>query len=737
MSKKVYLWILNLGILASFFSVFLVNKNFLFPYISSKQIYFNIVIEVLTVFFIMALVKFPELRPKKSWITFGLLSYFFIILVLCFTGVDFNLSFWGDVERMLGFFHLAHFLIFYLIIITVFRTWNDWQILFNISIIASTLVALYGITNKIDYSTIGNTSYVAGYMIFNIFFAFLLIAKEKNWFIRPFYFIAIIFLLWAFKISDSSGGYVGFGIGLIVMLFLFSLFIKNKTKKIIALSSFAVFFILICSLFYFRNNETLKSTWVGNVINQISVGKNTFQTRLLSWRAAAKDFKNHPLLGTGFGNYAITFDKYFDPTFYNYTASETYFDRAHNNLIDITSTTGIFGLITYLSIFCAAGYYLINGFRKNKIVLSDFVLISSLVVAYFIQNLAVFDSLVTYISLMVLLGYIYYLSQNKEEEGVSLLKNYDEKISYDTKEIIGLLGLALIMSFIIFQYNYKVIKMLNYTILGQIYLNQGDLIKTYESYKKALSYNTPLDRDSRTSLMRSIYSTSVLNGLDIAKGNEILNYVIDLAEKNVDYNPKDSLAQLQLAQLYNTASQYNYTDQNKFFNYNNKALEAINKSIEASPRRIPNYFSKAQIYLTIGETKKSLETLEYALSLNTDYPDSYCQLAQLQFILKNENDGYKDMNVCLEKGGANLINSQTTLNKIATHYKEKKDPKHLAYVYEKYAQMSPNDANILVELSKIYLEAGDKENAINAANRAAAIDPRLKNSVEDYIKSLK
>lgn len=72
---------------------------------------------------------------------------------------------------------------------------------------------------------------------------------------------------------------------------------------------------------------------------------------MISWRGAVKDFHNHPVIGVGFGNYAIIFDKMFDSKFYNYATGDTYFDRAHNNLIDIASTTGLVGLITYLSIF--------------------------------------------------------------------------------------------------------------------------------------------------------------------------------------------------------------------------------------------------------------------------------------------------------------------------------------------------------------------------------------------------
>ena len=91
----------------------------------------------------------------------------------------------------------------------------------------------------------------------------------------------------------------------------------------------------------------------------------------------------------GFGNYADVFDRYFDARFYNYSRGETYFDRAHNNLIDITSTTGVVGLVAYLSIFVAVAIYLLR-LIKNKPGDFEPLILIGLFTAYFIQNLAVF-----------------------------------------------------------------------------------------------------------------------------------------------------------------------------------------------------------------------------------------------------------------------------------------------------------------------------------------------------------
>ena len=93
MSKNIYELILKGGLYLSLIAVLLVYNGFLFPFITTKQIYFNILIEVLSVFWIVYLLRFPEERPKKTWVSVGLVAYFSAVLLSSIFGIDFNLSF--------------------------------------------------------------------------------------------------------------------------------------------------------------------------------------------------------------------------------------------------------------------------------------------------------------------------------------------------------------------------------------------------------------------------------------------------------------------------------------------------------------------------------------------------------------------------------------------------------------------------------------------------------------------
>jgi len=737
MSQKMYLKILQIGVYVSLFFVFFVFKNLLFPYITSKQIPFNILMEVLFIILVAFVVKYPQYRPKKSYITFGMMAFFSIMIISSFTGVDYNLSMFGDVERMLGAFHILHFFILYLVIITAFKSWTDWKWLYVTSLVIAVLVSLNGLGEGAQaYSYIGNTAYVSGYLIFNIYFTILLFIKEKkDNSLRWLYLLPNLIFYFEFVKLQTTGALVGLGVSFMLMAFLYGVMYKNKKIRIATFSILVFLIALTAFVFLNRNSDFVKNTPPFSNISAISTQKATFQTRLISWRGGIKDLRNHPFLGVGHGNYAYIFDKYFDPAFYDITRGDTYFDRAHNNIIDIVSTTGFLGLLTYLSIFVALAYYLIRGYRKDYIDLHEFIILTSLFVGYFIQNLAVFDSFPTYQMLMISLGYVYWLNKKGEdvENGVSDIDGGDT--TFDNKEIYALLISGIIMLTIAYQYNVKPWKMLVGTIDGQKVAKNPELL--IAAYKKALSYDTVLDRDSRTSLIRMFSDPNSLTGLTVEKKKEYMDYIISLAEKNVAYNTHDSLNQMALAQVLNTAASIYQIGSESFMFYSSRALEAINKSIEATPGRVPVYYQKAQVYMTQGETDKALETLRYAYDLHPSYYDSSCYLGKTLIYLKKETEGYRYLDECVQSaGGADLLSPVGYVRSLVKRYVDKNDWESVEKLAKRIVTLEPTSAN-WINLAKLYVQRGEKDKAIEAVGAAVKLDPGIEQYAKEFLDNLK
>ncbi|MDD2354044.1 MAG: O-antigen ligase family protein [Patescibacteria group bacterium] len=731
MSAKKYLRILQGGIILSLLVVLFVFPSLLFPYISSKQLVFNILMELLFALWLVFIWKYPSYRPKFNFLVYSLAAYLLVILISSIFGIDFNLSFWGDVERMLGFFHILHFFLFFIILISVFRQEKDWRLLLNFSLIIATLVALIGLLGEKPHSTIGNTTYVSGYIIFNLFFAAILFFRSRSsW--RYIYFLPTLILLLQFKEMRTSGAIIGLAISILVALILIAILHRNKKLKI---TLFSLVGLAILSLFFIFSQQ--EASWFQNsFLKNLTSQKATFQTRLLSWQSAAKAFPQQPLLGTGFGNYAVIFDKYFNPVFFNYDKNETYFDRAHNNLIDIASTTGILGLVTYLSIFVFVAFYIISLWRRqgwhiDKTPLGrknlELVLLTALFIAYFVQNLAVFDSLVTYMGLMMALGFIYFLYENKMEDVLqNEVKNIEKR--GETFVLMGVLILALI---VINQFNIKPWRTLEGVIAGYTKLVSGEVIDGLDIFQQSLK-DGPLDRDGRSSLLNLIISNPIiLTSFTEEKAKNEFSYLESLALKNLEHNPQDSLFLLQTAQLYDLGSRVFASDLELKDKYSNLALDYTQKALISSPGRIPIYFVKAQIMSFKGDNAAALEVLEYAQSLNYDYADTSCRLAPLYKEMNRKDDAIDAYYNCIDNGVTSKLGGVNSLIEAAEFLVENEEYERSIVVLEELVKSYDSDPNMWFNLAQLYLLVEDDElKAREAANQAIVLDPSFVSKAE-------
>ena len=754
MSAKTYLRILQGGLIASLLIVFFVFSDLLFPFITSKQLSFNVLMEILFVIWLVFIMRYPAYRPKKSYITWGLAAYFLAILASCAVSVNFTLSFWGNAERMLGLFHLIHFLIFYLILITVFRSWKEWRLLFQVSLVVAVIVSFIGLNGANVYSTIGNTAYVSGYLIFNLFFGLLLFlrSEHKGW--RWIYAPAALIMLDEFWSCHTSGAIIGLFLSILLLFFLLGITHRNKTLRRSALIVLILAVLGVAALFAQYQHHWFQNSFLRNLTPE----KATFQTRLISWKSAWDDFPSHPIFGTGFGNYAIIFDKHFDPKFFNYATTDTYFDRAHDNLIDIASTTGLVGLLTYLSIFAAVIYYLVKKFKANggQAGSSDegsrsnleIIVIFALLTAYFIQNLAVFDSLVTYVGLMIILGFIYWLVQSAPEKTGA--ENYRLTLSARLEWpvlIVLLIGAYIFTSY----YNLRPWRMFQGVIVGYSDIAAGNFQTGVQAYQKAL-IGTPLDHDGRVTLINLLTSNpNLLENLPADQAAADLTYVIDLAQQNVNNNPLDSLNQLQLAQVYDTAARYYglSNDMTKFNEYSSQGMIAIERSLESSPGRAPVYLIKAQMQLGREETAQALATVKYAISLNTDYYEGYCRLAQFYFFIQNQpknatstagimvsnKDISSAIDSCVDLGGSGSINSSNLLISSLNYLVGQKDYVRSLKLAQRLADLNTDNAQIWLNLGKLYMISGDATDAQAAATKAIGLQASLGTDWNNFMTS--
>lgn len=749
MSEKNYVLILKGGVFLSLFTLFFVFSNLLFPFVTSKQLSFNILIEILLIFWLVFILKYPAYRPKKSYITFGLLGYFIAILLSMFVSVDFNLSFWGDLERLLGFFHLLHFLGLYLITITVFKTKKDYYRLFNLMLLACLIISLLMIfppDQKYSQSFLGNRAYFAALMLFAIFLDILMFSKSKNWWIKSAYSVSLFLFLYGLIKSDISGSHAGLVAGTFFSLLIFIVFSKNKKVRYGGIFSLLVFIVLISILFYFKSSTAFDNNYLGRALRSFSWENSTLKTRLISWKAAGNYLVDHPLnlvFGVGLGNYALVFDKYFDAKFYDYDRHATYFDRAHNNLIDITATTGVIGLISYLSFILLLFYFLLKSYlvhRKNNdnpnaLNLLELSTLSGLLVAYFVQNLAVFDSFSTYMYLMFFAAYVSFLELSNKPK-TELIKKDGVKM----KEGVLFLLFGAIFLFFIFNVNIRAINTANKTIKAYASLGRGNIAESYNNFKQSFELNSVLVRDSRESYITLVSSNfdAMLKDVPFEDLEKVIQLAIYAADSNLNFNLNDSLMLFRAAKVYEMAGRFYASgeDNEQAIKYNSIALKMIDLSIDSSPQRVPLYSFKASILLNFGKNEEAIETLEYAQKINPNMPDAFCQAANLNFTFDNIEKFHKDFKPCVDNRGLELMNFDSFVSDFGEKLLIKEDFESIIKIYDVILEKYPQKIDWLSKAALAYYEAGDFVKARNSALKILELDKNYQDDVEFFLEEL-
>ncbi|HWP61353.1 MAG TPA: O-antigen ligase family protein, partial [Candidatus Paceibacterota bacterium] len=306
-----------------------------------------------------------------------------------------------------------------------------------------------GLSARID-ATFGNPIYLAIYMLFNVFIAALLWLQhgEKRWersdaiticagLFLPFIIVAMqspavafkVFFVYIFLIglvyglmqtrrsaflgvvialdtmtlllTGTRGAELGLIGGAVVALVLYA-FSRESSKrfKLITAGSIATLVVLGGALYAARDVSFVQNIGFLQRLSSISLSDNTAQARFLNISMAWHGIEERPILGWGQENYAIVFDKYYDPRMY---AQEQWFDRVHNIVFDWWVAGGTLGLLAYLSIFAATLWALWKSIAFSK---REQAILVGLLVGYFIHNLTVFDNVTSYILFASVLGYI-------------------------------------------------------------------------------------------------------------------------------------------------------------------------------------------------------------------------------------------------------------------------------------------------------------------------------------------
>jgi hypothetical protein len=199
--------------------------------------------------------------------------------------------------------------------------------------------------------------------------------------------------------------------------------------------------------FSFKNTTLVQKNFALERLTSVSLKDPTAVSRILSAGIAWKSFLQKPFFGWGPENYEAAYIKNFDPKIIKYLPGDFYFDRAHNKPMEVLATTGIFGFISYIGIFVFS-FLILNNYKKKKGNLLGVITLESLIIAYFVQNIFLFDFHESYLMFVLVLAFIHFFGEkNFVEEKTKQISNKQIEFSKEMLSyliIFGISGLVII-----------------------------------------------------------------------------------------------------------------------------------------------------------------------------------------------------------------------------------------------------------------------------------------------------
>jgi O-antigen ligase/Flp pilus assembly protein TadD len=188
--KNILRYVCLAGIFIIPFASLVVANSLFFPFITGKNFYFRIIVEVIFGAWLILAFTDAAYRPKKSWMVWGLGLFVLVMAIADAVSINPFKSFWSNYERMEGWVTLAHLLVYFLIAGTVL-TRDLWDRFLQTWLGVSLVTILYSIVQvagliRINQggvrtdATFGNAAYFAIFAIFTAFISLLFVTRKKG-----------------------------------------------------------------------------------------------------------------------------------------------------------------------------------------------------------------------------------------------------------------------------------------------------------------------------------------------------------------------------------------------------------------------------------------------------------------------------------------------------------------------------------------------------------------------------
>src|SRR3989344_915992 len=713
--------VLSLIIAGGFFGkLFLPGAvDLFFPFITGKNFFFRIIVEILLALWVFLWAFDKKYAPRPTLLFWAVSATLGILILSTFLGANPYRSFWSNYERMEGLISHLHLFAYFLVLTSVFREEKDWKRFFAVLVGVSVIISFYGYLQllgkiriyqsgtRVD-ATLGNSTYLAIFIIFHLFFLiYVFLSSSKLW-AKLLSGVVFLFELPIVFFTATRGAILGLVGGLFLFSLLLAIFGKSKRFRVIAFSSLGVILILLAVFWMIKDTDFAKEQYILSRFRNLSFQEQTVTSRLTIWSMALEGSKENPILGWGLENFNLVFNKYFRPELWS---QEPWFDRAHNVFFDWLISSGILGLLAYLSIFVVSLYLL---WRNSSDILLPITL-TSLFAAYFFHNLFVFDNLTSYFLFFSVLGFINFRARSNSE----IRPHYAEVgPQLDPRKLALAVFVFLGVLTSLYWANLKPLLASKFLLnaLQDMAARGQDTDLILGDFEKALKLETFGGQEVREQLAG--YTNQVIaSNLPLEEKQKVITKAVSEMEKQVHESPDDARGWLFLAILQSRQGRLD------------ESRNSLEKALALSPKKQQIIFLLADVYISLNQKEKALELVRQAYESDPSYSE-----AIKNFIIVSVINGQVEFAEELSQKhfGAKIFPEKRLLNAYAavSRYDRVRD------IWLKLLEEEPSNPQYRVSLAASYLKLGQRQNAILEIRKAMELDARFKPEGERLISEI-
>lgn len=699
-----------------------------FPYITGKNFTFRILVEVLLLLYAVLALREPKYRPKASLLMWALGAFVLWMGVATIFSVDPLKSFWSNFERMDGYITVLHLFALFIVSSAVLTAEKLWEKFFQVSIASSVLMGIYAMLqlfgalaistqsgSRVD-TTFGNATYLAVYMLFNVFITlFMLVRERKSVGMRWFYGIAIFLQVASLYFTETRGAILGLLGGLIIGAIYIAWRAKGSEWQGLRRASWitlGVIAILIAGFFGIKETSIAQKIPGLSRLASISLTDPTTQSRFIIWNMAIKGSLERPVTGWGQENFNYIFNEHYDPAMYN---QEQWFDRAHNEFLDWFVAGGLPAFLLYISFFVLAAWVIM---RSEELAVPEAAALLGLLAAYGFNNLFVFDNLMSLVYFYLVLAFLHGLSWKPLPRWMFLSKPLGDHTIAIVAPVLAVLILG-----------------------GGWMLNAGGIVRAQtlidalqsqsrngatitpaqhvSAFKDALALG-PLGFQETAEQLFQFASNSVApstSGVSPELKQEVYTMALSTGNELLLQRPNDARLELFMSMLL---AQFNQPDE---------ALAHLKKAAALSPKKQQILFQLGTTYLQKGDSASAVAVLKSAFDLAPTYDDARVLYAGSLYYAgqKQQADA-----LLTERFGTVLVDNDQLLQ----IYNNTKQHDRVIGIWQARVAKSPKDAQIHLGLAAAYFASGNVAQTIAELQKIAILNPAMAGEAQNIIKQI-